>query len=93
MTLLLAGFAAAVAIWIAVYAQITVARFTASSASALLTRAVLLVVGVAFGYVAAMSYAAEPVMRALAFAIGLGAVHLPAAFILFVKRARGAGKS
>ena len=93
MNQFLLGIIALASLWIAVYAQRTVSRFTASHGSAALTRAVLLLVGLGFGYVSAMSYAGEPVMRALAFVIGFGAVHMPAAFILFVKRERGSGRS
>ncbi|MDB5812351.1 MAG: hypothetical protein JWN94_4473 [Betaproteobacteria bacterium] len=85
--------AAAAALWVAVYAQLRIARYTASPSSALLTRAILLLVGCGFGYVAGIGYGDDELMRGLAMIIGFGAVHLPAAFILFIKRERGAGKS
>ena len=78
---------------IAVYAQYQVPRFTAGSRNVLLTRAVLIVVGLAFGYLSAASFPNDPYATALAFVIGFGIVHFPAACILFVKRARGSGTS
>jgi hypothetical protein len=60
----------------------------------LFTRALLVGVGAAFGYVTVRVYgevyAAPP---ALVFVIAFGLVHFPAAVILFLKHERGAGKS
>src|SRR4051812_12393458 len=86
MNLILSSLAAAAALCIAAYAQLRVGRYTASRSAACLTRGVLLLVGLGFGYVATVTYSADDVTRALAMMIGFGAVHLPAAFILFVKR-------
>jgi hypothetical protein len=77
----------------AAYAQLRIPRFTAGRSRIVLTRTVLIVVGIGFGYVAAAPYASDRLIAVLAFLIGFGAVHFPAAFILFVKRERGAGKS
>jgi hypothetical protein len=77
----------------AAYAQLRIPRFTAGRSRIVLTRTVLIAVGIGFGYVAAAPYANDRLLAALAFLIGFGAVHFPAAFILFVKRERGAGKS
>ena len=57
------------------------------------TRAVLVLTGLGFGLVSAAGYADDPVRTLLAILIGFGAVHAPAAVILFVKQARGAGRS
>ncbi len=81
------------ALLISGYAQLHISQFTAGESSAVLTRAILIAVGVAFGWVAAVNLASEPTRTMLTFVIGFGAVHLPAAFILFVKAARGSGKS
>ena len=76
------------------YAQYEVERYTAGQAKIWATRAVLLVVGIAFGYVVSRSGGTprEP-SALLLFLIGLGIVHLPASFILFIKHLRGSGKS
>ncbi len=84
---------AAFALAIALFAHTQLARFTAGHAAALLTRIVLIAVGAAFGYIAAIYSAGDPVRPALLFLIGFGAVHFPAAFILWVKRERGEGKT
>jgi len=84
---------AVVALAAAVYAQLQIPRFTASPAKITLTRAVLIVVGIASGYVASAGYANDRPLATLAFLIGFGTIHIPAAFILFIKRARHAGKS
>jgi len=75
------------------YAQLHVSQFTAGASSAVLTRAILIAVGVAFGWVAAVNFASDPTRAMLALIIGIGAVHFPAAFILFIKAARHSGKS
>ena len=77
----------------AVYAQLQIPRFTANAQAALLTRVGLLLVGLVLGYVLAdnMARSGGPVL--LMFLLGFGSVHIPAALILFFKRAAGAGKS
>ena len=77
----------------AAYAQHRVSRFTAGAQAVVLTRTVLLVAGVAFGFLCAWPYEPGSLPALLAFLIGFGAVHFPAAFILFVKQERGAGKT
>lgn len=84
---------AALALAVALFAHTQLPRFTDGHAATLLTRAVLIAVGAAVGYVAATSSAGDPLRPALLFLIGFGAVHFPAAFILWVKRERGEGKS
>lgn len=54
---------------------------------------VLALVGLALGYVMAASYAGDRASALLVFLIAFGAVHVPAAFILFLRRARGEGRS
>jgi len=75
------------------YAQLHISQFTAGASSAVLTRAILIAVGVAFGWVAAVNFASDPTRAMLALIIGFGAVHFPAAFILFIKAARHSEKS
>jgi hypothetical protein len=84
---------AALAMTAAGYAQLHVPRYTATRQGILLTRAVLLVMGIAFGYVSAQTYAGDRSLALLAFLIGFGAVHVPAAIILLIKHARGSGKT
>ena len=84
---------AVLALGAAAYAQREIPRFTSTRRKALGARAILLAVGLAFGYVAADTYSQTAGMSVLPFLIGFGAVHVPAAFILFFKRAGAAGKS
>lgn len=85
---------AAVLLSVAAYAQLRIARHTAGTTRVALTRAVLIVVGIAFGYVAARTLAdGQGIPASLVFLTGFGLVHFPAAIILFIKRERGAGKS
>ena len=93
MSLIALFLIATAALLIAGYAQLHISQFTAGTSSAVLTRAILIAVGVAFGWVAAVNFASEPTRAMLALIIGLGAVHFPAAFILFVKAARNSGKT
>ena len=93
MTLIALFLLATAALLIAGYAQLHISQFTASASSAVLTRAILIAVGVAFGWVAAVNFASDPTRAMLALIIGFGAVHFPAAFILFIKAARHSEKS
>jgi hypothetical protein len=92
MTFGTALFLAAVLLPLTVYAQRDIGRFTAAPAAAALARGGLLAVGGALGYIATQ-VAETSLLAFLYFAIGLGLVHVPAALILFMKRAGGAGKS
>lgn len=76
---------------IAAYAQSRIPSYTASRAGIVVSRVVLIVMGLAFGYVATFGY--EGLRAVVAFLIGFGAVHFPAAFILFVKGRRDSGKT
>jgi pilus assembly protein TadC len=92
MTLLVAMLLLAAAhVTAAAYAQQRIPRHTAAD-RVLLTRALLLVVGTAVGVLAA-SYFSAPLPALLAFLIGFGTVHVPAALILFIKRERGEARS
>ena len=85
--------AAAVVLAAAIYAQTHIGRFTASPRATKLMRIGLFALGIAFGYVAADNFAIAEVPVVLTFLIGFGAVHVPAALILLIKQASGAGKS
>jgi hypothetical protein len=76
----------------ALYAQGQIPRYTRGSGRIMLTRALLIIVGIAFGWLGTYEVAGR-VPQVLAFLIGFGLVHLPAAVILFIKSRRGAGKS
>ena len=82
---------AALLLAIAAYAQRRIPSYTASAAGIVVSRAVLIVMGLAFGYVATFGY--EGSRAVIAFLIGFGAVHFPAAFILFVKSRRDSGRT
>jgi hypothetical protein len=76
------------------YAQYRIPRHTAGNTKVIVARAILAVVGAAFGYVMSTVYIETRGFAAvLVFLIGFGLVHLPAALILFMKRSRGTGKS
>ena len=92
MTIAVMAMVAATMIVVAAYAQLRVPEFTEGSQKVLVTRAVLIAVGIAFGLLSAVSFP-EPVTAVLAFLIGFGTVHVPAAFILLAKHERGSGKS
>lgn len=90
---LVLGLVTAALLTLAGYAQYRIPYHTATRDRARLTRGVLATVGVAFGYVIAATYTGESAHLPFLFLSGFGAVHAPAAVILFVKRARGAGRS
>jgi hypothetical protein len=76
----------------AAYAHLQIARYVATRSGIVATRGILIVVGLAFGYVAAVT-SAELGPRWLTFLAGFGAVHIPAALILLIKRARHSPKT
>jgi len=76
----------------AVYAQRRLPRYVLGGRRAQALRAVLILAGIAVGALA-MMYATQPPVAVLAFLSGFGAVHVPAALILFLKRARGEAQS
>ena len=88
-TLLLALLTAAL-LPVAAYAQYRTRYHTRGPRDALMARALLAAVGVAFGFVTATVYTRTSGLdQVLAFLSGFGAVHVPAAVILFIKRRRG----
>lgn len=82
---------AALLVAVAAYAQHRIPRHTAGLTKIWLARGVLALVGTAFGYMVSRGHADTG--RILAFLCGFGAVHVPAAIILFVKGRRGSGRS
>jgi hypothetical protein len=76
----------------AAYAQVQIRQYVATRSGIVATRGTLIVVGLAFGYVAADTFA-DAAPRWLTFLAGFGAVHIPAALILLIKRARHSPKT
>lgn len=76
---------------VAFYVQKQIPFFT-KGGRIVIARAILLAVGVGFGLTAAANIGNFR-SRLLAFLIGFGLVHVPAAIILFIKGKRGEGKS
>jgi hypothetical protein len=72
---------------VAVYAQYPIPFHTAGRGSVVLTRTALLLTGVLAGAVAAI-LAPDRSAAIVAFVQGFGVVHVPAAVILMLKRAR-----
>lgn len=94
MNLLLLVLAACLMLVAAGYTQANLPRYTAGSGKVLLTRVLLIVVGIAFGVATVATYpAAGDGLAPLLFLIAFGTVHAPAAVILLIKGQRGAGKS
>jgi hypothetical protein len=89
---LLAALAAALFLGLAAYAQLRLPEFTATPGKLWTVRCVLIAVGTGCGYVGALMYR-DPLAQILAFLVGFGLVHLPAAAILFMKGLRGEGPS
>ncbi len=75
------------------YAQWRIPRFEATRSGVILARGVLILVGVAFGFVSAVYYASPVFPAPLVFLSAFGLVHLPAAIILVLKRKRGESPS
>ena len=77
----------------AFYAQMQIPRYTADAGRVLFTRGVLIVTGLAFGFMSATVYPLDLGHAVLNFLIAFGLVHVPAAFILLIKGSRHAGKT
>lgn len=92
MTEFLMVLAAGLLLALALYAHSEIGRFTAGALRAGVARTMLVIVGIGFGLTAAASMEGTP-SKVLALLIGFGAVHMPAAAILFIKRQRGSHKS
>ena len=93
MELLVTTVLAALLMTGAGYAQYRIPFHTEGTTRIAITRGVLAVVGLAFGYVGATAAGVQGGLAVLLFLIGFGLVHAPAAVILFIKRGAGAGKS
>ncbi|MGV3654503.1 MAG: hypothetical protein ACO1N5_09800 [Noviherbaspirillum sp.] len=92
MEILLQSVLALLSFATAIYAHIQIPAFTDSPGKILAVRGILVLVGIGFGWVGA-SYVTGELSRIIAFLIGFGLVHLPAALILFMKGQRGEGRS
>lgn len=86
-------FMATLFLALAAYAHFALPAHTAGPRKVLFTRLLLAGIGVALGLVWAAAYAGDPPLALLAFLVGFGMVHFPAALILFFKHYRGEGKS
>lgn len=72
------------------YAQLRLSYHSATRRQALISRLILIVVGIAFGWtVMIWTIEPAPVWNAVSFLTGFGLVHVPAAAILYIKRRRG----
>jgi uncharacterized membrane protein YoaK (UPF0700 family) len=89
MEIIFLTFSACVMVAAAAYAHHLISRHIDRPQKLLLTRALLLITGLVFGFAWAMNYPADPFLALLAFLVGLGAVHVPAAVMLFFKYGRG----
>ena len=74
------------------YAQMQLSRFIAGHYRHAATRGVLIFVGVSIGLLGAREFA-DPALATLAFVLGFGVVHVPAACIQLLKRLRGEAPS
>jgi hypothetical protein len=92
MGLILGALLALLLLTLVAYVQLQLARFTKPGARILLTRLFLFLVAAAFGWTAAANVEGA-LEQSIAFLIGFGIVHIPAAVILFIKSKRGEGKS
>lgn len=73
------------------YAHYRLPLHTAGAVKLSVTRGVLIVVGIVFGYVNAAASGSQGALALMMFLIGFGVVHVPAAVILFLKHQRGTG--
>lgn len=79
----------AVPLWAAFYAQSRLALQTPNATQLWLTRTLLILVGLAFGWAVSSVYFETSGLEALAsFLAAFGAAHIPAAIILFLKQVR-----
>ncbi len=88
MEIVFLTFSACVMVAAAAYAHHLISRYIAQPQKLLLTRALLLVTGLVFGFTWALNYPNDPFLALLAFLVGLGAVHVPAAVMMFLKYGR-----
>lgn len=71
------------------YAHYLLPQHTSPGKARWFTHILLIIVGMAFGWsVTTVYYPVEGALQALVFLYSFGAVHVPAAFILFIKQRR-----
>lgn len=88
--ILLTGLLTLLTLSAAVYAHVRLPNHTPNVRQLWLSRFILVAVGLAFGWSMNRSYYPdEGVLSLLVFASAFGLVHVPAAFILLIKRKRG----
>lgn len=92
MQTLVMAISALVLLTLAGYVHMNIPRYTRTRRRILITRLLLIVVGIGFGWISMNRYDTQP-MQWLAFLTGFGLVHFPSAVILFIKSRRGVGKS
>ena len=92
MEILIQAILALLLLTVAVYAQRQIPVYTRGRARIMVARAILALVGIAFG-LTAITYVHGYIPKLLTFLIGFGTVHVPAAIVLFIKGQRGEGKS
>jgi len=90
-TYLVLSLLAGLAVLVAVFVHLRLPAFISDPSKTSLARLLLVAVGIGLGYVAVRLNHSDAVAGALGFLIGFGVVHLPAACILLLKRARGEG--
>lgn len=70
----------------AVYTHYRIPHHTANAKNRWFTHVLLIVIGVGFGWVNSQRYNLTGLVEILVFFSAFGAVHIPAAAILFIKR-------
>lgn len=70
----------------AVYTHYSIPYHTTTIRNRWFTHLLLIVVGLAFGWVSSQRYMLSGVQEVLAFLSAFGVIHIPAAGILFIKR-------
>lgn len=80
---------ALVTLFAALYTHLRLPYHTAKRRNIWISRLLLLVLGVLFGWVTMSQYPVSGSTAMLVFLSAFGIVHVPAAFILFIKRLRG----
>lgn len=89
MQYLMTGAFAIMALAAAAYAHYLLPAHTTKGAQRWFTHLLLVLVGLAFGWaVATVYYRVEGGLQVLVFVHAFGVVHVPAAFILFIKQRR-----
>lgn len=92
MNIVLQTMLALLLLTVAAYVHRQIPVFTKGRPKKLIAHAILIVVGIAFGLTRS-TYTVGYLPQAMAFLVGFGLVHLPAAILLFIKSRRGEGRS